>query len=262
MVTNGVPVEVEPSPPDMLELTAKTEAGARLVLLAETLARGARAARGRARPRGDVPARQRRRAQARRLLRRADPRRARRAGVTSVHDVVVASSRLARADASVAIGVNMHLVVVLNIVRRWQAAVAGDERAAAFGASMEGSPATASSAPPRSRARAGPHPPGTTARRARDGLADRRPQGVLHGSPAATAPTPRSRSSRGRRRALRLRDGAGRTPTASRCTATGTRSACAPPAATRSRSTPWRSRARRCAAASPPATPTATWTAT
>src|SRR6185503_8148715 len=40
-------------------------------------------------------------------------------GVTSVHDVVVASSRLARGDASVAIGVNMHLVVVLNVVRRW-----------------------------------------------------------------------------------------------------------------------------------------------
>jgi alkylation response protein AidB-like acyl-CoA dehydrogenase len=52
--------------------------------------------------------------------------------------VVVASSRLARADASVAIGVNMHLVVVLNIVRRWLAAVtASDERrTAAFAASL------------------------------------------------------------------------------------------------------------------------------
>jgi alkylation response protein AidB-like acyl-CoA dehydrogenase len=59
-------------------------------------------------------------------------------GVTSVHDLVVASSRLARGDASVAIGVNMHLVVLLNVVRRWQAAVAaGDERrATAFAASM------------------------------------------------------------------------------------------------------------------------------
>ena len=35
-------------------------------------------------------------------------------GVSSVHDVVVASGRLARGDASVAIGVNMHLVVVLS----------------------------------------------------------------------------------------------------------------------------------------------------
>ena len=42
------------------------------------------------------------------------------------------SSRLARGDASVAIGVNMHLVVLLNIVRRWQIAVAaGNERRAA-----------------------------------------------------------------------------------------------------------------------------------
>ena len=60
-------------------------------------------------------------------------------GVTSVHDVVVASSRLARGDASVAIGVNMHLVILMNIVRRWQMAVAaGDERRTEiFGASME-----------------------------------------------------------------------------------------------------------------------------
>ena len=36
-------------------------------------------------------------------------------GVSSVHDLVVASGRLARGDASVAIGVNMHLVVVLNL---------------------------------------------------------------------------------------------------------------------------------------------------
>ena len=60
-------------------------------------------------------------------------------GVESVHDLVVASSRLARGDASVAIGVNMHLVLLLNIVRRRQIAVAaGDERRARrFGAWME-----------------------------------------------------------------------------------------------------------------------------
>ncbi len=60
-------------------------------------------------------------------------------GVTTVHDVVVASSRLARGDASVAIGVNMHLMAVLQLVRRWQMAVAGgnERRASAFAASME-----------------------------------------------------------------------------------------------------------------------------
>jgi alkylation response protein AidB-like acyl-CoA dehydrogenase len=60
-------------------------------------------------------------------------------GVASVHDVIVASSRLARGDASVAIGVNMHLTALLQIVRRWQLAVASGNarREAAFGASLE-----------------------------------------------------------------------------------------------------------------------------
>ena len=43
-------------------------------------------------------------------------------GVSSIHDVIVASGRLARGDASVAIGVNMHLVVVLSLARRWRMA--------------------------------------------------------------------------------------------------------------------------------------------
>jgi alkylation response protein AidB-like acyl-CoA dehydrogenase len=123
----------------MLELAAKTEAGARLVLLAETLGEElARRApvhdREASFPYASVDA-----------LKRAGyfsapiPVEYGGLGVTSVHDVVVASSRLARADASVAIGVNMHLVVVLNIVRRWLAAVtASDERrTAAFAASLE-----------------------------------------------------------------------------------------------------------------------------
>jgi alkylation response protein AidB-like acyl-CoA dehydrogenase len=60
-------------------------------------------------------------------------------GVSSAHDLVVASSRLARGDASVAIGVNMHLVAVLNMVRRHAVAVAaGDKRRArAFAGSLE-----------------------------------------------------------------------------------------------------------------------------
>ena len=53
----------------------------------------------------------------------------------SVHDVIVASGRLARGDASLAIGVNMHMVVALNIARRWRAraapATAARERALA-----------------------------------------------------------------------------------------------------------------------------------
>jgi alkylation response protein AidB-like acyl-CoA dehydrogenase len=60
-------------------------------------------------------------------------------GVSSAHDLVVASSRLARGDASVAIGVNMHLVAVLNMERRRQVAVAAcaERRARAFASSLE-----------------------------------------------------------------------------------------------------------------------------
>src|SRR3954469_2726254 len=60
-------------------------------------------------------------------------------GVDSAHDLVVASSRLARGDASVAIGVNMHLVAVLNMERRRQRAVASgaERRAAGFASSLE-----------------------------------------------------------------------------------------------------------------------------
>jgi alkylation response protein AidB-like acyl-CoA dehydrogenase len=51
-----------------------------------------------------------------------------------VHDLVVASGRLARADASLAIGANMHLVALLNVVRRRGTALAAGNtrRAAAF----------------------------------------------------------------------------------------------------------------------------------
>jgi alkylation response protein AidB-like acyl-CoA dehydrogenase len=60
-------------------------------------------------------------------------------GVSSAHDLVVASSRLARGDASVAIGVNMHLVAVLNMERRREVAVAAgqERRARGFAGSLE-----------------------------------------------------------------------------------------------------------------------------
>jgi alkylation response protein AidB-like acyl-CoA dehydrogenase len=123
----------------MLELSAKTEAGARLVRDAEGLAEdlASRAAvhdREASFPHASIAA-----------LKDAGyfvapiPAEHGGLGVTSVHDMVVASSRLARGDASVAIGVNMHHAVLLNLVRRWQAAVAAghERRTAAFGASLE-----------------------------------------------------------------------------------------------------------------------------
>jgi alkylation response protein AidB-like acyl-CoA dehydrogenase len=123
----------------MFELTANTETGARLMLLAESLAedlatRAHLHDRDASFPHASIDA-----------LKRAGyftaavPAEYGGLGVTSVHDVVVASSRLARGDASVAIGVNMHLVILLNIVRRWQAAVAAADqrRTAALGASLQ-----------------------------------------------------------------------------------------------------------------------------
>ncbi len=60
-------------------------------------------------------------------------------GVDSVHDLIVASSRLAEGDASVAIGVNMHMAVLVNLARLWRRArAAGDaRRASALAAPLE-----------------------------------------------------------------------------------------------------------------------------
>jgi alkylation response protein AidB-like acyl-CoA dehydrogenase len=122
-----------------LELTARTEAGARLVALAETLASeiGPRAAvhdREASFPFDSFAA-----------LRTSGyfaapvPRSLGGLGVTSVHDVLVASSRLARGDAALTLGANMHFAYLLNVVRRWQiACAAGDERRTrAFAATLE-----------------------------------------------------------------------------------------------------------------------------
>jgi alkylation response protein AidB-like acyl-CoA dehydrogenase len=59
-------------------------------------------------------------------------------GVTAIHDVVVASSRLARGDAPLTLGVDMHFAYLLSSVRRWQTAVAAGNarRATAFGGGL------------------------------------------------------------------------------------------------------------------------------
>lgn len=123
----------------MLELTARTEAGSRLVSLAETMAAGLAS-------RADVHDRERTYPfEGVQALREAGylaapvPEQHGGMGVTSVHDLLVAASRLARGDASVAIGANMHVVVLRNVVRRWEMAAArGDaRRAGAWVSTME-----------------------------------------------------------------------------------------------------------------------------
>ncbi|MDR0358513.1 MAG: acyl-CoA/acyl-ACP dehydrogenase, partial [bacterium] len=61
-------------------------------------------------------------------------------GVDSIHDILVAGIRVCRADAAVMLGVNMHLLIVANMVRRWCVARSrGDElRVSAVGRSLEG----------------------------------------------------------------------------------------------------------------------------
>jgi len=60
-------------------------------------------------------------------------------GVDSIHDILVAAIRVSRADAATMLGVNMHLLIVSNMVRRWRMARSwGDERrVTAFGRSLE-----------------------------------------------------------------------------------------------------------------------------
>jgi alkylation response protein AidB-like acyl-CoA dehydrogenase len=122
-----------------IELTAHTDAGARLVAIAEQLsqelaARAAEHDRDATYPFEAIAA-----LKAAGYFAAPVPVELGGLGVSSAHDLVVASSRLARGDASVAIGVNMHLVAVLNMERRRQvAAAAGAERRArAFASSLE-----------------------------------------------------------------------------------------------------------------------------
>jgi alkylation response protein AidB-like acyl-CoA dehydrogenase len=122
-----------------IELTARTEAGARVVALAERLAvelasRAGTHDREASYPFASIDAL----AQAG-YFAAPVPADLGGMGVASVHDLLVAASRLARGDASVAIGVNMHMAVLRNIVRRWELAVAkrDERRVAAFGSALD-----------------------------------------------------------------------------------------------------------------------------
>ena len=122
-----------------IELTARTEAGARLVAIAEQLSEGLAERAAEHDREGTYPF------EAIDALKEAGyfaapvPVELGGLGVSSAHDLVVASSRLARGDPSVAIGVSMHLLAVLNMQRRRAVAVAAgaQRRAQAFAASLE-----------------------------------------------------------------------------------------------------------------------------
>ena len=121
-----------------MELTAHTEAGARLVARADSLVPEL-AARAEMHDRdGSYPFEAIDALKGAGFFAAPVPAALGGLGVSSAHDLVVASSRLARGDASVAIGVNMHLVAVLNMERRRQVAVAtgAERRARGYGLAM------------------------------------------------------------------------------------------------------------------------------
>jgi alkylation response protein AidB-like acyl-CoA dehydrogenase len=121
-----------------IELTAHTDAGGRLVAIAEQLSEGLAARAAEHDRDGSYPFEAIDALKAAGYFAAPVPVELGGLGVSSAHDLVVASSRLARGDASVAIGVNMHLVAVLNMERRRQVAVAAGEerRARGFAASL------------------------------------------------------------------------------------------------------------------------------
>ena len=122
----------------MMELSARTPAGADLVALAERLADDF-ASRAAAHDHdGTYPHESIRSLRDAGYLVAPVPAELGGLGVSSVHDLVVASGRLARGDASVAIGVNMHLIAVMALARRMAIAVAAgrSRRAEAFAESL------------------------------------------------------------------------------------------------------------------------------
>jgi alkylation response protein AidB-like acyl-CoA dehydrogenase len=122
-----------------LELTARTDPGARLVALAEALANEIRPRAADHDRDGSFPFDSFAAVKKSGYFTAPVPEQLGGLGVTSVHDLLVASSRLAGGDAALTLGVNMHLVFVLNVARRWQIATAAgdDRRAGAFGETLE-----------------------------------------------------------------------------------------------------------------------------
>jgi alkylation response protein AidB-like acyl-CoA dehydrogenase len=121
-----------------MELSARTPAGADLVALAERLAEDFASRAATHDREGTYPHESIRSLRDAGYLVAPVPAELGGLGVSSVHDLVVASGRLARGDASVAIGVNMHLIAVMALARRMQVAVGAGKarRAEAFAESL------------------------------------------------------------------------------------------------------------------------------
>lgn len=113
------------------ELQAETEAGCRLVALAETLAAEFASRAAEHDREGTFPLENIDALRASGYLAAPVPRGCGGMGVETVRDVLVASSRLARGDGSTTIGVNMHLNVTMGLRRSYERAMATGDRARA-----------------------------------------------------------------------------------------------------------------------------------
>jgi L-evernosamine nitrososynthase len=122
-----------------IELTARTDAGAHLVAIAERLSEELAARAAEHDRDGTFPFEAIDALKGAGVFAAPVPVALGGLGVSSAHDLVLAVSRLARGDASVAIGVSMHLVAVLNMERRRQVAIAAgaERRAGAFASSLK-----------------------------------------------------------------------------------------------------------------------------
>lgn len=140
--TNGTHPAEAPgpaSPAYRYELRAETEPGRRLVAIAEELAEDFAARAAEHDREASYPFEAIEALKARSYFSAQFPEELGGLGVTSVRDVLIASSRLARGDASVTIGVNMHLATAGNFARRYQMALAAgnERRTSTFGAVMQ-----------------------------------------------------------------------------------------------------------------------------
>jgi len=112
-----------------IQLNARTEPGARLVALAERLAEEIAPHAARHDREASFPFESFDAVKASGYFLAPIPEELGGLGVVSLHDLVVAQSRLARGDAALALGVNMHFVLVLSTAQRWELARrTGDER--------------------------------------------------------------------------------------------------------------------------------------
>jgi alkylation response protein AidB-like acyl-CoA dehydrogenase len=115
-----------------MELIARTKNGARLVELAEELAEQFAPTVGAHDRAGTYLPEHLRTLVDRGWLAAPVPEELGGGGVRSMHDLLVAASRLARGDAASTIGASMHLMVVANLVRQYR--IADETQADAFGA--------------------------------------------------------------------------------------------------------------------------------